>query len=145
MRCASLDCPIPFNPDLEVYLGYTYTVAKQLYDNSHPYVSLSARNKFASVITYEFTPRFRSGIEVAYTGKQYLDNRNKTPGYVFVAAMMRYDIKKISLVLNCENLFDYRQTRKETIVLPPNTNPSFKQIWAPLDGRVINLSAKISW
>jgi outer membrane receptor for ferric coprogen and ferric-rhodotorulic acid len=59
--------------------------------------------------------------------------------------MVRYDIKKLSLVLNCENIFDYRQTRKESIVYGSVSNPSFKQIWAPVDGRVINLSARINF
>lgn len=131
--------------ELDIYFGYTYTVAKQLYDAVHPNVSLSARNKFATVVAYEFTPHFRAGVEAAYTGKQYLDNGNTTPGYLFAAAMIRYDIGKTALVLNCENLFDYRQTRKENIVYGPSNNPSFKQLWAPIDGRVINLSARINF
>ena len=129
--------------ELKIYFGYTYTYSKQLYDAIHPDVSLSARNKFATVIAYKFSAHLRAGIEAAYTGKQYLDNDTKTPGYLFAAAMIRYDIKKVALVLNCENLFDYRQTRKENIVYGSIANPSFKQIWAPIDGRVINLSARI--
>ena len=130
---------------LEIYFGYTYTYSRQLYDATHPNVSLSARNKFATVIAYEFTDNFRAGVEASYTGKQYLDNNNTTPGYLFAAAMMRYDIKKVALVLNCENIFDYRQTRKENIVYGNISNPSFKQIWAPVDGRVVNLSARINF
>ncbi len=128
---------------LEIYLGYTYTAAKQLYSSTNPYVSLSARNKFASVIAYEFSEKFRAGIEAAYTGKQYLDNGTTTSPYLFAAAMVRYNIKNIALVLNCENVFDYRQTKKESIYTGSISNPVFKQIWAPLEGRVINLSAKI--
>jgi iron complex outermembrane receptor protein/outer membrane receptor for ferrienterochelin and colicins len=56
---------------------------------------------------------------------------------------MRYDYKKLSFVLNCENLLDYRQTKKEDIIIPPTNNPQFKQIWAPLDGRVINFSIRL--
>jgi len=131
--------------ELEIYFGYTYTIARQLYNATQPNVSLSARNKFATVIAYEFSPHFRAGVEASYTGKQYLDNGNETPGYLFAAAMARYDIKKVALVLNCENIFDYRQTRKETIVYGPVSNPSFKQLWAPIDGRVLNLSARINF
>lgn len=131
--------------ELEIYLGYAYTMAKQLYNTIQPFVPLSARSKFACVISNEFSSRFRACLEASYTGRQYLDDRSKTPGYFITNAMIRYDIKKISFVLNCENLFDYRQTKKENIVLPPTTNPSFKQVWAPLDGRVINLSVKLSW
>jgi outer membrane receptor for ferrienterochelin and colicin len=128
---------------LEIYLGYVYTVAKKLYDNINPYLSLSARNKFASVLAYEFTHNFRAGIEAAFTGKQYLDDGRRTPAYPFIAGMMRYDIKAFSFVLNCENLFDYRQTKKESIIIPPISNPRFKQLWAPIDGRVVNFSVRI--
>lgn len=131
--------------ELEIYLGYVFTDAKKKYDDLHPYISLSARNKFASVIAYEFSSHFRAGIEAATTGKQYLDDGSTTPSYLFAAAMMRYNIGKFSFVLNCENLFDYRQTRQENIVIPPLTNPAFKQLWAPIDGRVINLSVMVKW
>ena len=130
---------------LEMYLGYTYTIAKQLYNPLHPFVPLSAKSKFAAVISNEFSEKFRACIEASYTGRQYLDDGTKTPGYLIAAGMIRYDIKNISLVLNCENIFDYRQTRKESIVFGSITNPSFKQIWAPVDGRVVNLSARINF
>lgn len=133
------------NDELEIYLGYTYTIAKQLYNALQPNVPLSAKSKFAAVISNEFSRRFRACIEASYTGKQYLDNGSRTPGYLVAAGMVRYDIKKLSLVLNCENIFDYRQTRKESIVYGPVTNPLFKQIWAPIDGRVINLSARLNF
>jgi outer membrane receptor for ferrienterochelin and colicins len=132
-----------FYDALEIYAGYIYTSAKKLYDNNQPYLSLIAKNKFATIIAYEFSHNFRAGIESAYTGKQYLDDGSRTPGYLFVAAMMRYDYKKLSFVLNCENLLDYRQTKKESIVIPPVTNPMFKQLWAPIDGRVVNFSIRI--
>lgn len=130
---------------LELYLGYTYTIAKQLYNPVQPFVPLSAKSKFAAVISNEFSQRLRACIEASYTGKQYLDNGTKTPGYLVAAAMIRYDIKKLSFVLNCENIFDYRQTKKEGVVFGPTTNPSFKQLWAPVDGRVANLSVRINF
>jgi iron complex outermembrane receptor protein/outer membrane receptor for ferrienterochelin and colicins len=48
-----------------------------------------------------------------------------------------------TLVVNGENLFDYRQTRYEQIYTGTITNPVFKPLWAPIDGRVINLSLRI--
>jgi outer membrane receptor for ferrienterochelin and colicins len=130
---------------LEVYIGYVHTIAKKLYDPVQPFLSLSARDKFASVIAYEFSSHFRAGIEAAATGRQWLDDGRTTPAYIFAAAMLRYTTGKLTLVLNCENLLDYRQTRQESIVIPPYTNPSFKQLWAPIDGRVVNLSMMIKW
>ena len=130
---------------LEAYLGYTLTDARKKYDPVHPYLELSARDKFASVISYEFSKRFRACIEAAYTGKQYLEDGSQTPSFPIIAGMIRYDVGRFSFVLNCENYFDYRQTKKESIVIPPYTNPSFKQLWAPIDGRVANLSMKIKF
>ncbi len=129
--------------EVEAYIGYTLADAKKKYDPLNPYLELSARDKFAAVVSYEFSKRFRACIEASYTGTQYLEDGNKTPAYLFAAGMIRYDIKRFSFVLNCENFFDYRQTRKEAIVIPPTTNPTFKQLWAPIDGRVVNLSVKI--
>ncbi|MEO6612674.1 MAG: TonB-dependent receptor [Chitinophagaceae bacterium] len=129
--------------DLEAYLGYTLTDARKKYDPTHPYLELSARNKLATVISYEFFKNFRAALEAAYTGSQYLEDGNKSPSFPFIAGMIRYDVGRCSFVLNGENLLDYRQTRKENILILPTTNPTFKQLWAPIDGRVINLSLKI--
>jgi len=128
---------------LEAYLGYTLTDARKKYDPLHPYLDLSARNKFASVISYEFSKNFRACVEASSTGVQYLEDGSQTPSYPLMAGMMRFDVGRFSFVLNCENIFDYRQTKKEAIVIPPYTNPSFKQLWAPIDGRVANLSMRI--
>lgn len=129
---------------LEAYLGYTLTDARKKYDPVHPYLDLSARDKFASVISYEFSKRFRACIEATYIGKQYLEDGSQTPSFPIIAGMIRYDVGRLSFVLNCENYFDYRQTKKEAIVIPPYTNPAFKQLWAPIDGKVANLSMRIN-
>jgi outer membrane receptor for ferrienterochelin and colicins len=130
---------------LELYFGYVFTDAKRKYDPAHPDFPLVAKHKIASIIAYEFSEHFRAGIESAFNGSQFLDNGSRTPSYLFMAAMIRYNIGKISLVLNGENLLDYRQSKKEAIVFPPYTNPAFPEIWAPLDGKVINLSMQVKW
>jgi outer membrane receptor for ferrienterochelin and colicins len=126
--------------ELEIYFGYVYTNAKRKYDATNINLPLIAHNKIATVIAYEFNDHFRAGVEAAYTGKQYLDNGSTTTPYVFGAAMMNYKFRKVSFALNCENLFDYRQNKHNVVVFPPYANPSFPEIWAPLDGRVVNLS-----
>lgn len=130
--------------ELEIYLGYVFTDASRKYDPVHPHMPLIARHKFASVLSYEFSDSFRAGVEAAVTGKQYLDDGSQTRPYVFGAAMMRYDISHFAFVLNCENLFDFRQGKNESLIASgPPTNPVFKELWAPIDGRVINLSVRI--
>jgi outer membrane receptor for ferrienterochelin and colicins len=129
--------------ELEIYLGYTLTDAVRRYQPAHPHVPLSARNKFASVVSYEFSKRFRACVEAAATGRQFLEDGTRTPAYLFAAAMVRYDIGGLSLVLNCENLLDYRQPGRLYDGTPEN--PQFRDLWAPIDGRVVNLSARLRW
>jgi len=129
----------------EIYFGYVYTDAYRNYNTTNPHLPLIAKHKFATVFAYEFNEDFKAGIESSYTGKQYLDNGTSTDAYLFMAVMLRYNIGKASFVLNCENLFDQRQNKNGSLVLPPLTNPSFPEIWAPLDGRVINLSMHLKW
>jgi outer membrane receptor for ferrienterochelin and colicins len=129
----------------EFYAGYVYTDAKRNYNSINPNLPLIAKHKLASVIAYEFDEDFRIGLESSYTGKQHLDNGTSTTPYLFSALMLRYNIGKAAFVLNCENLFDERQNKNKSIVGLPLNNPSFPEIWAPLDGRVINLSMYLKW
>jgi len=126
--------------ELEIYFGYTYTMAKQEYNSVQPYVTLTPRNRAATVIAYELEGKWRFGLEGSYTGFQYRTDGTKTPEYFFMAAMIEKKFKFASIVLNGENLLDARQTRTEQIVIPPSNNPTFKSLWGPIDGRVINLS-----
>ena len=129
----------------EIYLGYVYTDAKRNYNIYNPYLPLIAKHKFASVFAYEWSEDFKMGIESSYTGTQYLENGTKTEPYLFMAVMLRYTVGKAIFVLNCENLLDKRQNKNGSLVIPPLTNPSFPEIWAPIDGRVINLSMHLKW
>jgi outer membrane receptor for ferrienterochelin and colicins len=68
----------------------------------------------------------------------------KAKNYWFFAAMIERKFKRFSLVLNGENLADFRQSRYETLYTGLKTNPQFRSLWAPIDGRVLNMSLKIN-
>ena len=129
--------------ETEFYLGYQFTSARRLYDTEHPNVELAARHKLATVVVQEFNEHLGAGIEAAYTGTQYLSDGRRTPGYPIAAAMVRYRVGRFTAVLNAENLFDYRQTRKEAVITGNSLNPALSTLWAPVEGRVVNLS--ITW
>lgn len=129
---------------VELYLGYTYTDAQRTYLAQNQFVPLTPRNRAAFTAVKEFTDKWRIGLEGSYTGSQYRDNDSKTPGYMFAAVMLERKIGKMySIVLNCENLFDYRQTKYEQIYYGSRISPTFKPLWAPIDGRVVNLAVRI--
>ncbi|WP_216726617.1 TonB-dependent receptor [Hymenobacter siberiensis] len=131
--------------ETELYLGYVFTDARRQYDALNPHLPLAARHKFAAVGLVEFTDALSAGLEASYIGQQYLSDGHTTPGYPLFAALLRYHAGNFTLALNGENLFDYRQTRQEKVVLAPLDNPVFRELWAPVEGRVFNVSLTWRW
>lgn len=130
--------------DLEVYLGYNHTIAKQRGSGANGFVPYSPHDKFSAVISYEIPEKWRFGIESGWVGTQYTETQKETKGYFVLAAMIEKKFKQgISLVLNGENLLDVRQSRWESLYTGSISNPQFKSLYAPIDGWVLNLS--IHW
>jgi outer membrane receptor for ferrienterochelin and colicins len=130
--------------DWEIYCGYTYTIAERKYLTQHQFVPLTPKDRFAFTLVKEIENKWRFGIEGSYTGTQIKDDNTKTKGYFFCAAMVERKFgKKCSVVLNGENLFDYRQSKYETLYTGTITQPTFKPLWAPIDGIIINASITI--
>jgi outer membrane receptor for ferrienterochelin and colicins len=128
---------------VELYLGYTYTNAERKYLAQDQFMLLTPRHRAASVIAYEIEHNWRFGLEGSYTGQQHREDYTKTPGYLFIAAMLEKKFgPKWSLVLNCENLLDERQSKYESLYTGTLVNPEFKALWAPIDGRALNLSVR---
>ncbi len=128
----------------ELYLGYTYTDARNTYlPADRSFVPLTPRNRGAAVLVKEWEKVWRVGLEGSYNGSQYRYDATKTPDYFFIAIMVQRNIgKHVAVVLNCENLLDYRMSREETLFTGSITSPNFKPLWAPIDGRVVNLSLR---
>lgn len=127
----------------EFYAGYTYTNAERKYLSQQQFMIYTPANRAAFVISYAVENKWRCGIEGSYTGKQYRDDYTKTPGYMFMAAMIEKDFTaRWSIILNCENLLDERQSKYESLYTGDMTDPQFKTLWAPIDGRVANLSLR---
>ena len=110
---------------------------------SDKFMILTPRNRAASVISYSIEHKWRFGLEGSYTGSQKRIDYTNTPGYLFMAAMIARDLgPQWSLVLNCENVLDERQSKYEPLYTGTVQNPQFNALWAPIDGRIINLSIR---
>ena len=98
----------------------------------------------AFTLVKELGETWRIGVEGSYNGYQYRQDASRTPRYFFMAGLIERKIgKHIGIVLNGENLLDYRQSKNEALFTGSITNPSFVPLWAPIDGRVINLAVRI--
>ncbi|AKD57594.1 TonB-dependent receptor [Spirosoma radiotolerans] len=133
--------------DYELYLGYNHTLARRDGQSSSgptdtSYLPLAPQDKFSTTLAWE-NEHFRFGIETAYVGSQYLYNNQKVANYWFFAGAAEYHYNEHwRLVLNAENLFNIKQANFETVVSGPITQPTFRPIWAPLEGRIVNLALK---
>lgn len=127
---------------LELYVGYNHTIARH-YDGNKDFVLFSPQDKFSSTLAYEIENKWRFGIENSSVANQYINATQKARNYWFWAAMVEKKFKHFSIVLNCENLFDVRQSRFESIVIGSTSAPQFKGLYAPIDGRIVNLSVRV--
>jgi iron complex outermembrane receptor protein/outer membrane receptor for ferrienterochelin and colicins len=128
----------------EIYAGYTFTIAKRKYLPVKQFQELTPKNRAAFTLVKELGEAWRTGLEGSYTGPQFRDADSKTPGYVFMAGLIERKFgSHVSLVLNGENLLNYRQSKKEPLFFGSITTPEFRPLWAPIDGIVINLSLRI--
>ena len=125
-----------------LFAGYTYIDARTG-DPTHPYIALTPRNKIVFDLSKEKENDYRVAMEAFYTGRQYLSDGTKTSDYFVVGLLLQKTFNWITLVLNFENLTDTRQTKFGPVVLPPYTNPTFNEIYAPLEGFMANLAIKI--
>jgi outer membrane receptor for ferrienterochelin and colicins len=128
---------------IELYLGYTMTDPQSHQDSKATSLPLTPKSKMSYVITCDIEDSWRFGLESSYQSFQYLENGGKVQGYWFYAAVIQKQFGKFFITLNCENLFDFRQNKIEEIVMPPYSNPTFKTLWAPIDGRVVNLAIRV--
>ncbi len=127
--------------DFELYLGYNHTIARFTDQKTH-WVPYSPQDKYSTTMMYEVEEHWRFGIENSRVANQYRDDGTKARNYWFWAALVQYSYRSFTVVLNCEDVFDMRQSRFENIITGPVNNPVFKPLYAPIEGRVVNLSVR---
>ncbi|MDB5156218.1 MAG: TonB-dependent receptor plug [Mucilaginibacter sp.] len=129
--------------ELVFYLGYTYTDTKQHFNGLAATQPLTPKNQFSFDSTYEIEGSFRFGAESFYTGPQLLSDGTTGKGYVTFGLLIQKMWKHLDIYVNAENLTDQRQTKWGSIYTGSITNPNFKDIYAPLDGVVVNAGIRI--
>ena len=98
------------------------------------------------VFVYEREGDIRIGFEAYYYGKQTLESGMQSPDYwIFGLMAEKIFSDDFSVFINFENFGDTRQSRNGPIYTGPITSPEFVDIYAPLDGYVINGGVKLSF
>jgi outer membrane receptor for ferrienterochelin and colicins len=110
-------------------------------------VSLVPRQTGSLDAILEFERRGRVGLELDYTGRQGLDYdpyRTMSRAYFSFNALAEVRFKGVAVFVNAINLSNVRQTRWDPLLRPspgPGGNP-ITDVWAPLDGRILNLGIR---
>jgi iron complex outermembrane receptor protein len=87
--------------------------------------------------------KWKVGLEAYYFSPQKLSDGATGKQYVLCGFMVEKLWEKFSVYINFENFLDARQTRFDTIYTGTVTNPVFRDIYAPLDGFLINGGIKL--
>lgn len=129
--------------DLKLFIGYTYANVNSHYDNVKSWLPLTARHRLNNVLMYEQEGKLKIGLEAYYFSPQKLNDGAIGKPYWICGIMGEKLWEHFSLFINFENIFDTRQTKFDTIYTGTIDNPIFRDIYAPVDGFVVNGGIKI--
>jgi len=125
--------------DFKLFFGYTLTDARYRYTptDAGP-LPLTARHRLNNVLMWEKHEQWKLGLEAYYFSPQGLTDGTQGRAYWITGFMGEKIWGKWSLFLNFENFSDTRQTKFGPIYTGSIDNPQFRDIYAPLDGFVMN-------
>jgi len=129
--------------DFKLFLGYTFTDTRLHQNGIITLNTLTPRHRINSVLMYEVDEKWKFGLEAYYFSTQILRDGATGKSYVICGFMIEKLWEKVSIYINFENFLDARQTRFDTVYTGTLTYPVFRDIYAPLDGFLMNGGIKI--
>ena len=92
---------------------------------------------------YELEDKLKIGLEAYYFSEQMLNDGTAGKPYWITGLMAEKLWEKFSLFINFENFTDTRQSKFGPIYTGTIDNPVFADIYAPVEGFVVNGGIKI--
>lgn len=127
----------------KLFVGYTYTDANTHYTSNKEWLPLTARHRLNNVLMYEIEDKLKIGLEAYHFSKQRLSDGTFGKPYWITGLMAEKLWEKFSLFINFENFTDTRQSKFDTIYTGTIDAPVFKDIYAPVEGFVVNGGIKL--
>jgi iron complex outermembrane receptor protein len=132
--------------DFKLFAGYTLADVTQEVNGQKSLYPLVARHRLNNVLMFEKHENFRIGLEAYYFSPQVLNDGKEGQSYWIFGLMAEKALgEHFSVFINFENFLDARQTRFDTIYTGDLSNPEFRDIYAPVDGFVINGGVKLNF
>lgn len=128
---------------LKLFLGYVNLDARSEDEGRNVDLLLTPEHKTYTVLVYEKHGKGRIGLEGYWTGPQKLADGTKTDGYWVTGIMGQLNVRGAGFFVNFENILDTLQTDYSPVVLGARSNPRFTEVWAPMDGFIVNGGVKL--
>ncbi|NTS40763.1 TonB-dependent receptor [Flavisolibacter sp. BT320] len=129
--------------DFKLFVGYTLTDANTHFANTREWLPLTARHRLNNVLMYEIEDKLKLGLEAYHFSRQRLSDGTFGKPYWITGFMAEKLWEQFSVFINFENFTDTRQTKFDTIYTGTINNPVFRDIYAPVEGFVVNGGIKI--
>jgi outer membrane receptor for ferrienterochelin and colicins len=129
--------------DFKWLVGYTYTQAMLNTGDGLRENPLTPRHRINSILFYEVHEHWKIGWESYAFSQQRLSDGSVGRAYWIMGFMAERIWENLSIYINFENFLDARQTRFDSIFTGSIEAPQFREIYAPLDGFVVNGGLKI--
>jgi outer membrane receptor for ferrienterochelin and colicins len=129
--------------NFKLFLGYTYADVNTHFNEVKSWYPLTAKHRLNNVLMYEKEGKLKIGAEAYYYSPQKLNDGSIGKSYWTAGLMGEKSWKRFSIFVNLENLTDTRQTKFDTIYTGTITNPTFRDIYAPVEGFVANGGIRI--
>lgn len=127
----------------KLFVGYTYTDANRRSTGNGEWLPLTARHRLNNVLMYEIEDKLKIGLEAYYFSKQKLNDGSFGRAYWITGLMAEKLWERFSIFLNFENFTNTRQSKFDSIFTGPVSSPVFKDIYAPVEGFVVNGGIKL--
>ncbi len=130
---------------VKLYVGYSLVNTRRRYSGAdfNSAIPLTAKHRVNLVAVYELEGKFRVGLEAYYVGPKPLSTGETSRSYWLMGIMGERRWAHLGVFINFENILDVRQDRYQAVILPPVDRPSFREVWAPLEGFVANGGLKL--
>ena len=125
--------------DFKLFLNYTLIDTKLDYANPNLQKPLTPKHNAGFVLVYEEHGKWRMGYELYYTGEQLREYLSKTSDYWVMGFMIMRKLKQLGLYVNFENFTNTRQHNMESFDINDHLKPNFPNIWAQVDGFIVNV------
>ena len=125
----------------KLYLQYAFIDAQLDYNGINRQKPITPQHNAGAILMYE-SEKWRLGYEAYFTGGQVLSDFTEVEDYVTMGFLAARQLGRFNIFVNFENFTDTRLSNYQSTVIPPFTNPSFSEIWAPTDGFIFTAGVK---